>query len=264
MLQVNTTNPLEGWHSTIKYQHKSHLTTWSLKNSAAHILERAREFDTRAEKAAIEFRTRSSPACIEHPWLKRFPYPVQALIEQQIQQGKELYDGDDEWDFHLIHNTACACSFYRKYSLPCAHIWCQHLTLNTLRDADFLQWSTGWEDSGFEIYHDRVCEYYAKGGDDEDAQDQRPRLEMREVLELIKSKHFELEEEASKMDVQQREQFINWWLRKLHTSTSGLFKACLEEFHNDSGLQKPEIKQAEPWEGTSTAPISSYCLNIVD
>ena len=81
LMQIKDTNPVEGWHSTIKYKTtKSSMQQFSLKGVVQHVLTVAKEYDLRARKAAMDFRTRRDPMVTEEPWLADFPYPVQQLI----------------------------------------------------------------------------------------------------------------------------------------------------------------------------------------
>ena len=49
---------------------------FSLKGIIQHILTVAKEYNLRARKAAMDFRTRRDPIVTEEPWLADFPYPV--------------------------------------------------------------------------------------------------------------------------------------------------------------------------------------------
>ncbi len=68
------------------------------------------------------------------PQLRLFPYPVQLLIvsemnkaEEEAEEGKLPRQGlDDE--------ITCACLFYRRYQLPCAHILRHHMIFDHLNE----------------------------------------------------------------------------------------------------------------------------------
>lgn len=61
---------------------------------------------------------------------------------------KEGLDPPKEFD----DVVKCNCEFFRKYQLPCRHIFLQHCLFGTLTDQDFERWAFMWEECGFELY----------------------------------------------------------------------------------------------------------------
>ena len=51
-----------------------------------------------------------------------------------------------------------------------------------------------WEDQGFELYEGISSEYYTRDVDSEVGPPARRRLDLRETLESLKSKYYDLEE----------------------------------------------------------------------
>ena len=87
---------------------------FSLKGVVQHVLTVAKEYDLRARKAAMDFRTRRDPMVTEEPWLADFPYPVQKLITQQMKLANDMVEDNEEL-MSLEDENICTYSFYRRY-----------------------------------------------------------------------------------------------------------------------------------------------------
>jgi hypothetical protein len=224
-----------------------------------------------AEQAEISFRTIDHPLVVQNPWLRDFPFPVQRLIAKSIQLGTELYksESDESVTDVVVDETTCSCFWYRKYGLPCQHLWYQHLTIGCLKQDNFNQWSAMWEEGGFELYFTRDWVFVKDSGEDDNEPDPVARraaairLRMKECLEMIRSKHFELEEKAQELDEEAGQKLLGWWLRKLTQTAKGSWLASFDDFLSEHPeLKKPEIRDPkQPWDGTlpSDVPISSAC-----
>ena len=101
LLQCMTTNSVEAWHKSIKShaEGKESMTKFSLIGCALHALKIADQWEQRAEKAAIQFRTTRTAECAEYPDLELFPGPVQSLLVEQL---KEAIKCIDESELHLM------------------------------------------------------------------------------------------------------------------------------------------------------------------
>ena len=98
-----TTNAVESWHSSLKtyvkgiiipqrlrfyYKltyilGKAAIQKFSLTEAANHVLRIGDQWEIRAQKAAIDFRTTRTPECQDYPQLALFPYLVQSLLVEQ-------------------------------------------------------------------------------------------------------------------------------------------------------------------------------------
>jgi hypothetical protein len=237
LMQVKTTNSVESWHSVIKSKAgKSQMQQFSLAGIAGHVLACAKEYDLRSEKAAADFRTKRHPMVIEHPWLSSFPYPVQLLIIQQMKQGEEnLEDGEDSRD--LLDEVTCDCGFYRRYQLLCRHIWANHVLFKCLDSSHFLLWAHMWEDSGFEIYETIGKEYFEREIDEDIGVPTRRRLDMREALDNIKERYYQIEEAVQNWKPEEADRFMKWWIEKLHRATGEMWKHGIVEFERETGVR---------------------------
>ena len=77
-----------------------------------------------------------------------------------------------------------------------------------------------WEDCGFEMYYGDNKEYIMKDIDDDLFAPQRTRLEMREALDNIKDRFYQIEEKAAQLEADMREKLMNSWLSKLNLAAS--------------------------------------------
>lgn len=85
--------------------------------------------------------------------------------------------------------------FYRKYQLPCKHLWHYDLLFNSFKDSDWLGWAELFEDGGFEVYETTVKEYVNR--EERIEGPDRHMLEMREVLDSIKDKYYAMMEHTT-------------------------------------------------------------------
>lgn len=68
-----------------------------------------------------EFRTRKVSAAEEFPHLNNFPLPIARLMVEQIHAAEErLSNGKTP---PVFINPECHCGFFRKYHLPCKHLF---------------------------------------------------------------------------------------------------------------------------------------------
>ena len=146
-----------------------------------------------------------------------------------VEDNEELMSLEDE--------NICTCSFYRRYQLPCRHIWANHLLYSCLKKEDYKRWAYMWEESGYEIYETMESIYIERGINDEIGAPERHRLEVRETLESIKARYYGIEGQARELHPDVGDQLIRWWLNKLTTVSGEVWKAGIEEFERESGVK---------------------------
>ena len=245
LLQNLTTNAVESWHKTLKFSRKDQIAHYSLRGAAKQVAICAKDYDTRARKAELQFRTKLHPKVVEHPWLAKLPYPVQKLTAEELKLAeRDLDDWTGERN-DLVDELRCPsdCRFFRHYNLPCQHIWVNHLLFDTIRPEDQERWILMWEDSGFEVYEQHSLEYIEKEIDEDVFAPERHRLEMREALEGLKNRYFNLEESVQNLDPELQEQALKWWLGRFNNAVGEVWKATFEEFLRETGLQIPAAEQ---------------------
>ena len=99
---------------------------------------------------------------------------------------------DNEELMSLEDKNICTCSFYRRYQLPCRHIWANHLLYGCLKKEDYERWAHMWEESGYEIYETIESIYIEQGVDDKISTLEYYWLEIQETLELIKAQYYRI------------------------------------------------------------------------
>ena len=133
----------------------------------------------------------------------------------------------------LNDETHCDCEFFRKYQLPCRDIWAQHQLFGTLKEEDFDRWAFMCEDSGFELYEGITSEYYERGIDGEIGAPATRRLDMREALDIVRSKYYDLEESVEHLPPAEADRVMKWWIAKLETITGSLRSIGIADFQEE-------------------------------
>lgn len=152
-----------------------------------------------SEKIAFSFRSKYiSVAGLDDEILKqihKFPYPIQKLIVSEtagvmtrIDKGK-LPPG--------LAVSVCHCIFFRRYLLPCRHIFHEHMygTTKILTDIVWKKFQDMFEEAGFEVYEcsERVevpLPVQTQGERDAEAR----RLEVNELMERVRNTYWRMEE----------------------------------------------------------------------
>ena len=161
--------------------------------------------------------------------LRRFPHPVQILIQSEL---RRLND-EDEPEIHL-HNLnddiTCSCLFYRKWQLPCRHILLQHRTFGAvLTDEYYNQWHWKWEDSGFEMYEGMTTDYINKGIENDIGAPARRKLQVREILDGLLARYYDLETETETWPENARDEAIRKWVKDLDSITGSLRQVAVQQ-----------------------------------
>ena len=88
-----------------------------------------------------------------------------------------------------------------------------------------------FEEGGFEIYESITKEYVTKEKDiyDEPAGPSKHMLDVREVLDEIKAKFYELETDAAGWENNVREQVFAQWVATLRRMTDPIRRQCAQE-----------------------------------
>jgi hypothetical protein len=135
-LQCKTTNPLKAYHSCLKKcDRKRAMRAFSIRGVAHHVMHTTNAgFAHRARQAQYAFRSKNHAIATCEPWICRLPYPVQALIAKEVGLGRHDLDNSDIRD--LDFDTLCDCLFFRKYQLPCRHIWASNRVTDALKPTD--------------------------------------------------------------------------------------------------------------------------------
>jgi hypothetical protein len=217
---------------------------FSLLGIVKHANAIDRRFYERARKRHVDFRTRKCPEVAIVPGLRFFPTPVQMLMAGELHEGQRLLDDgepfreallqylkldedvDDEGEVaewvELPYNVKCDCHFYRRWRLPCRHLFHHHFTTESLSERHFQEWSHVWEDHGFELYESTESfRDFPKQAVEPVAMTER--LKAREVIEELTSLYYELESSAlTQLGEDEGRLFINWYIKRLQQAATWL------------------------------------------
>ena len=90
-----------------------------------------------------------------------------------------------------------------------------------------------WEDSGFELYEGITSKYYERGMDREIGAPARRRLDMREALDTVRFKYYDLEESVEYLPPAEADRVMKWWIAKLETITGPLRSIGIADFQEE-------------------------------
>ena len=218
--------------------------TFSLTGAANHVIRVGDQWENRARAEKASFRTTSTAECQECPHLRKFPFPVQKLIVDQWKlAAKSLVDGEAPAG-EMPDELTCLvdCLFYRQYQLPCRHLWQYHIVFETFQESDWLAWAEKFEDSGFEVYETSARLNIERHEDIEEPD--RHMLQMREVLDTIKEKFYEVMEHTADWTAEERNPQIERWLGLLEKLTGLIRRQGVEEALQEL---KDEAATGELW-----------------
>jgi len=202
LLQVTSTNALESYHSELKRTLTSY---YGLIGACDKIVALDLKKRSDSDYVAFEFRVKKiSAPDIDDDTLKeihKFPFPIQKLIvgeifaaDNRVEKGKELPG------LMLIE---CHCLFFRKYMLPCKHIFHEQkygprklLTIDAWR-----QFQRQFDESGFEIYERRELVNFESFEKDEiDKAAEKRKLTVNELMERTRNQYWSIEENGDEME----------------------------------------------------------------
>lgn len=218
LVQIATTNLVESWHNSLKKRSQSTKKTQamiSLLGCVMTINETGLQWDARAEQRRKDFRTRNVSEAEKYKMLKRFPFPVQKLLLQEIRLANQ-YKADNVPIRESPDGKMCNCEFYQKHYLPCCHIWHRHFQYDILTKDDWENYHYMFKDNGFDVY-----ERYKKGTntklirenlDSEKKRQDTQTLRAREQFGRLTDRWFGLLEEMETWDSPQEKRVAqcNW------------------------------------------------------
>ena len=199
---------------------------FSLTGTANHVLRISDQWEIRAQKAAIDFRTTRIPECQDYPQLALFPYPVQSLLVEQYKIArKEIVEGEEPQE-NVGDDLVCPmdCLFYRQYQLPCKHLWYYCITTLSFSSTDWARWAALFENSGFEIYEATTKTYVENQIFDTIGGPDRGSLMMREILDHVKTRYYEMSEYMAEWTQKEKDPHIARWLAWLDKLTGPIQK----------------------------------------
>ena len=224
---------------------------WSLRGSVQHLADITLAYDKRAEHEERNWRSGKYPEVSLYFGMEKLPAPVQLLILKEREQAEtRIAEGKDFWE--LEKGAECDCLFWRRYSLPCRHLfqldilfgsWFRkedwqkvRLLLFTFYTND-LQYALLFEDCGFEVYEGIEAFRTEAPEPEEDAPGPaQRRLAVREVLDGVQQRYYALEEATSGWKEEEKVKFFERWVGQLGAVMDGIRKAGVCDFVEDNEI----------------------------
>ena len=131
----------------------------------------------------------------------------------------------------LEDDLLCQCNFYRgyQYQLPCQHIWQFHLMNGVITPNDWTRWASIFGDSGFEIYETTTKTYAIKEIHSVIGGPAKHMLKIREVLDDIKTRVFELDKLTLGFTPEQKDRYLMLWVQNLKKMTRQIRKTAAKD-----------------------------------
>ncbi|RHZ76932.1 hypothetical protein Glove_187g66 [Diversispora epigaea] len=196
LLQVTSTNALESYHSELK---KTTSPQHGLIGTCNKIVALDLKKRSNSDYVAFEFRVKKISATgIDDDIFReihKFPFPIQKLIvneilsvESRIEKGKDLPG---------LMSLECQCLFFRKYMLPCKHIFHEqiHGPRKLLTIDSWKQFQQTFDESGFEIYeHCELINFEILEKNKNDRAAENRKLTVNELMERTRNEYWNIEE----------------------------------------------------------------------
>ncbi|KAK9430936.1 hypothetical protein V1505DRAFT_278078, partial [Lipomyces doorenjongii] len=194
LLQVSTTKPVEAFHRRIKFNVSSRTkkSKFGFLGLVSHLHMIGTKIDEDARRNEENFRSSHLKEVENFPELRNFPVPIQKLLIGELEEVMNL---SAEPDFIDPNNVECDCTFYRQYLLPCRHIFLADVHYGILTPDHWETYSFMFDESGFEVYESVTNEYIHNGIYDEIGAPERRALTCKEILESLRTRYYELEED---------------------------------------------------------------------
>jgi hypothetical protein len=125
LLQISSTNALESYHRDIKI-HCNQKDGFRASFAALHEVF-ARKI-SKEDRSVWEQQSKTVAETRQYPELARFPYMFQTLIISELNVAMELLLSNDRPIPIPQDYAKCHCMFYKKYLLPCRHMFLLDMT----------------------------------------------------------------------------------------------------------------------------------------
>ena len=148
-------------------------------------------------------------------------------MERIYRAYKLIEDGDDPRA--IDDDGTCDCIFYRQYQLPCKRLWQHELLYRTITVEKWDIYAFMFEDCGMEVYESADKVYITRDIYAEVGAPARQKLEVREVLEQLRSAYYALEEGVEALDPDVADNVVNYWINGLTVATGDLIRTGAAE-----------------------------------
>ena len=152
------------------------------------------------------------------------------MLASRIRLAEQLVD-DGEESRELTDELSCDCLWFRRWLLPCEHVFQHQLLLGVMTPQYWRDLSHTWEESGFEVYE--ASEELAVDRElaSEVTAPARRKLQVREICDSIKECYYSLEEQIKELELEgpDVDNAINYWITGLTKATGSLIQQSIRE-----------------------------------
>src|SRR5947209_20609063 len=132
LLQTTSSSPVESYHAVLKKGDSS----YGLVGASMIVSSADESYFSRARRVQLEFRTKAVTEVETYPFLAGFPHPVQILLMDEIRAfNRRIENGNGIPDHDSIE---CYCQFYRRYLIPCQHLFHRDTHGDFIKEEDVL------------------------------------------------------------------------------------------------------------------------------
>jgi hypothetical protein len=246
LLQITSTNPVEAWHNALR---KKSLTQAFALLSLAGCIETidavASEYEARALRKEDDFYGRQLSEAQRYPRLATFPLPLQKRTRTELRIARAFKKDGASSRREFDNPAECECSFYRKYLIPCRHIWYRHITHHTISDEQWDTWQQQFKENGMEVYEVRtkivvdlpppsVPVFTAR---------ETYTLQYREISERLRTAWYDFMDETEGLPEVDRIKCMKNWLNSLNQGVNELYRKAARDFLQDIGAGKFQASQ---------------------
>ena len=129
----------------------------------------------------------------------------------------------------LEDELVCHCKIYRQYQLPCAHIFQWDTLSSCITTEHWRTWASYFDDCGFEFYEGIGKTYATKEVHEVIGGPSKHMLVVREVLDHIKTRFYDLEELTAEWEPERRKEAADKWVELLKKYTDPIRKRLHDE-----------------------------------
>jgi hypothetical protein len=185
------------------------------------------------------------------------------MLVQKMNKAEECAE-EEELPREIEDELGCKCLFWRRYQLPCRHIFYQHMLFQILSDDDWETFAFAWEECGFEKYETASPQYAIKEVYEEIGAPAKRKLEFREVLDNLHAKYYWLEDQMNGWPDDARDTAIKGWITALEQCTGELRKQAADDLISRLTPQQAEAvreSQLSPQRMTQPLYMSNEMLS---
>lgn len=188
LLQITSTSPIESFHAVLKRKGNA---SYGLIGACMIVNEADQGYFNRAARARMDFWTKTISEASDYPFLLGFPNPIQRLLlEEILGYQKRIEEGKPRPDHAILE---CNCQFFRRYFLPCRHLFHRDLAGDFIKDEHWASFRSMFEELGLDVYVSRISVAEEQEIDPRQLEAEDQRLEFYAVIEQAREQWFELE-----------------------------------------------------------------------